>query len=126
MNMRNMRYKIVICFIIAAITLTLTGCGAFDFFGNLFGRGNDDDSPTQPNLPDYTQAEPEPYPITIDGVEIEQSPAEIISLSPALTEILFEFDEGSRIIARSDYCDYPLETAEISAVFSAILDLDVR
>ena len=58
-------------------------------------------------------SEPQPYPITINDVEIEKAPEKIVCLSPALTEILYEMGFGERIIGRSSYCDYP------SAVMSA-------
>jgi iron complex transport system substrate-binding protein len=58
--------------------------------------------------------------VIINGVVIEKSPETIISLSPALTEILFEFGQGERIIGRSSFCDYPLgvKDAEILEVGS--------
>ena len=55
------------------------------------------------------------FPVVVDGVTIEESPEHIISLSPALTEILFEFGEGKRLIGRSAYCDFPagVKSAEV-------------
>ncbi|NLM20223.1 MAG: cobalamin-binding protein [Peptococcaceae bacterium] len=40
-------------------------------------------------------------------IAIPQTPAKIISLSPALTELLFALDLDQQIIGVSDYCDYP-------------------
>ena len=83
-------------------TLLLSGCHV--------------DSPQTEEETTSTEAEvsePQPYPITINDVEIEKSPEKIVCLSPALTEILYEMGFGERIIGRSSYCDYP------SAVMSA-------
>lgn len=43
-------------------------------------------------------------------------PQRIVSLSPALTEILFALDVGERVVGVTDYCDYPPETARCSRV----------
>jgi len=58
------------------------------------------------------------FPITIDGVTIENSPKNVISLSPALTEIIFEMGYENSLIGRSKYCDYPAEVEEIQSVGS--------
>jgi iron complex transport system substrate-binding protein len=38
-------------------------------------------------------------------------PERIVSLSPALTEILFALDLGERVVGVTDYCDYPAGTS---------------
>jgi iron complex transport system substrate-binding protein len=107
------------------ILLLLTGCGAFEFFEGLFAREAPDD--TQPPIVIETP-EPEPFPVTIDGVVIFESPEDIISLSPSLSEILFEFGHGDRIIGKSEYCDFPrdlLTSAHIETIRGGI-DLDIE
>ena len=37
------------------------------------------------------------------------NPARIVSLSPALTEILFALGQGERVVGVTDYCDFPPE-----------------
>ena len=39
------------------------------------------------------------------------APQRIVSLAPALTEILFALDLGDRVVGVTDYCDYPPEAA---------------
>ncbi|NMA79012.1 MAG: ABC transporter substrate-binding protein [Clostridiales bacterium] len=58
------------------------------------------------------------FPITIDGVIIENSPKSVISLSPAITEIIFEMGYEDTLIGRSRYCDFPPEVEEIQSVGS--------
>lgn len=65
-----------------------------------------------------SSAPPPPYPVTVNGVAIEESPKTVVSLSPALTEILFELGYGDRLVGRSEYCDYPDETKAIESVGS--------
>jgi len=43
-------------------------------------------------------------------------PARIVSLTPALTEILFAVGAGSRVVGVTDYCDYPPEAASRTKV----------
>lgn len=43
-------------------------------------------------------------------VEIEQVPQRIVSLAPAITEILFALGLGDRVVGVTEHCDYPEET----------------
>jgi len=49
-------------------------------------------------------------------VSLESSPQKIISIAPANTEILFALDLGDRIVAVTDYCNYPPEAEEKPSV----------
>ena len=51
------------------------------------------------------------YPVILNDTEIAKAPEKIVSLTPAYTEILFEMGYGDKIVAVSDYCNYP-EAAE--------------
>ncbi|MCL2637408.1 MAG: helical backbone metal receptor [Oscillospiraceae bacterium] len=57
--------------------------------------------------------EPMPFPLFIGDVEIERSPQRIVSLSPSLTEIIYELGYGSRLTGRSSYCDFPPVVLEV-------------
>ncbi|MDR0221970.1 MAG: ABC transporter substrate-binding protein [Oscillospiraceae bacterium] len=94
---------------LAAISVFLSGCGYFDFFGDLFGKKTETAETAETAETEPQTDEPEPYPVVIDGVVLDASPGEIICLSPALGEILYEFGEGGRLTGRSGYCDYPAE-----------------
>ena len=64
---------------------------------------------------------PTVYPLTVensDGTEtvIEEEPQRIVSVSPSLTEIIFALDAGEKLIARSDYCNYPEEVLALESV----------
>ncbi|MDR1909966.1 MAG: cobalamin-binding protein [Spirochaetaceae bacterium] len=54
------------------------------------------------------------YPLTITDVlgrevTVEARPARLVSLSPAITEVLFAIDAGDQIVGVTEYCDYPPE-----------------
>ncbi len=50
------------------------------------------------------------------SVTIEQRPETIVSVSPAMTEIVFALGQEDRLIGRSDFDDYPPEALEIPSV----------
>lgn len=53
------------------------------------------------------------FPVTVadarGDVTIEEKPTRIISLSPSLTEILFEVGAGDQVVAVDEYSNYPPE-----------------
>ncbi len=77
--------------IMLIIAVVLTGCG---------GTKNKAASSTAPEI--YTV-------IDARGTEVsfEAAPEKIISLIPSDTEIIYAFGLGDRLIAVSDYCNYP-------------------
>ncbi len=59
------------------------------------------------------------YPVTLNETEITKAPEKIVSLTPAYTEILFEMGYGDKIVAVSDYCDYPESVKELPKAASS-------
>ena len=49
-------------------------------------------------------------------VAVPASPQRIVSLSPAVTEILFALGAGEQLVGRTDFCTYPPEVAAIPSV----------
>lgn len=91
-----MRLTKIIALIICA-ALLLSACG------------REIEPPQVVSEPVVTDAPPvkPAYPVSVGNETFEASPAGVASLSPALTEILFDLGVGDRLIAVSDYCDYP-------------------
>ena len=54
-----------------------------------------------------TMAEPQPYPVEEGNLIFNSSPVTVGSLSPAVTEMIYELGYGDRLICRSSYCDTP-------------------
>lgn len=76
------------------------------------------------------------YPITIEDskgtkIEITKEPERIISMGPSLTELVYKFGLSEKLVARTDYCDYPEEAKEVASIgdfysmdIEKIIDLD--
>ena len=63
------------------------------------------------------------FPMTIvddegTSVEIASEPQKIVSLTPATTEILFKLGAGPRVVATTDFDDYPPEAVALPDVAS--------
>ena len=61
------------------------------------------------------------YPLTYEDaygnvVTIEAEPETVVSVSPALTEIVYALGAEDKLIGRTDYCDYPEEVLDIPSV----------
>ena len=61
-----------------------------------------------------------PYPPVVYAygytVHIDKRPERIISLAPNITEIIYFLGAEARLIARTDYCDYPPAAAELPSI----------
>jgi len=61
------------------------------------------------------------YPLAIEDsygrdIIIESEPQKIISIAPNITEIIYAIGKSSKLIGRSEYCDYPEDVKEITSV----------
>ena len=76
-------------------------------------------APTAP--PDPTAEADFPLSLTDDEgttVDIAAEPQRIVSLTPATTEILFAIGAGERVVATTDFDDYPPEAVDLPDVAS--------
>lgn len=49
-------------------------------------------------------------------VKVKQKPQTIVSISPGITEILFDLGVGNKIIGRTIFCNFPKEALQIEAI----------
>lgn len=66
-----------------------------------------------------------------DTIELPSDTPSVISLAPNLTETVWALDGGSLVLARTDFCNYPPEVADVESVgtlgsynFERIVTLD--
>lgn len=83
----------------AAICLVMLLCACGDEIG----------APPEKTTSPVTDAPPvkDPYPISFGNETFDSAPATVASLSPSLTEILYELGLSDRLVGVSDFCDYP-------------------
>jgi len=84
--------KVVTLFLVLALVLSLAACGA---------------APNETSTPKANISITDSRGKT---VSFETQPQKIISLAPANTEILYALGAGDRVIAVSEYCNYPEDT----------------
>ncbi|GAB6149878.1 MULTISPECIES: ABC transporter substrate-binding protein [Clostridium] len=63
------------------------------------------------------------YPLKIKDsynreVTIDKEPTRIVSIAPNITETIFALGKGNKLVGRTDYCDYPKEVNNITAIGS--------
>ncbi len=61
------------------------------------------------------------YPLTITDSEdhvitFEIEPTKVVSMAPNITEIIYQLGLQSKLVGRTDYCDYPQEVLNIESV----------
>lgn len=61
------------------------------------------------------EQQPALFPLTVCGAEIREEAKRVVSLSPAVTEIIAELGYSDRLCGISVYCDYPEELAVTTA-----------
>ncbi|MBQ9948503.1 MAG: ABC transporter substrate-binding protein [Oscillospiraceae bacterium] len=64
------------------------------------------------DVPQSSVTQPQIFPLEIDGVEIKAEAQRVVSLSPAVTEIIAELGFADRLFGISTYCDYPELTVQ--------------
>lgn len=61
----------------------------------------------------------EEYPLTVNDVRIKGRPQRVVSLSPTLTEIVYELGNGPQLVGCSKYCDFPEEVEDLPRLGTA-------
>lgn len=81
---------------------------------------------SQPAVSSSEPEPPEPFPVEINGTVIESEPQRIVSLSPSLTEMLYDLGELERLVARSDFCIFPGTAQSLPSAGTALfVDVDM-
>jgi iron complex transport system substrate-binding protein len=66
--------------------------------------------------------EDEPYLVFTDGMNreivLEEEPMRVISVAPSITETIFAIGSESKLIGRTDYCNYPDAAQRIESIGS--------
>ena len=62
-----------------------------------------EDAPEDPN-----------YPVGAGGAQLSKKPEAVVSLSPAVTEKIFDLELDGQLAGVSDYCDYPAAANSLS------------
>jgi iron complex transport system substrate-binding protein len=111
--------KFFILFLVIALGVGLIGCA-------------DEISDTAEEIAEETEEviasevseaeEDEPYLVFTDGMNreivLEEEPMRVISVAPSITETIFAIGSESKLIGRTDYCNYPDAAQRIESIGS--------
>lgn len=104
-----MKRKLLALTLCMAVTASIfTGCAQSDL-------NSDESEATEASEDGFS------YPLTLtdaygNEVTVEEEPETIVSVSPALTEIVYALGGEDKLIGRSDYDDYPEAVLDIQSV----------
>ena len=117
--MKNLKFTSIL--LVLVLMFTLAACEqSNDNTGN--DNANKDNLTETPiETADASNEKETIYPISITDsfdreVTIDSEPEKIISLSPAITEIVYALGQGDKLVGRTDYCDYPEEVVDIQSI----------
>ena len=110
--MNKLLKKLSILSIAATFTFSIIGCGNVN--KNVTENKTNESS-------ESSQSEAVVYPVKITDsfgkeVTLEKEPEKVVSVAPNITEILFDIDAEDKLVARTDYCDYPEEVKNIESI----------
>ncbi len=110
--MANWLKRYVAVLLAGVLALTAAGCNKDDQEDS--GESSSSEAERDPN-----------WPVSMGDIRIPERPEAIVSLSPALTEILCELGAQDRLIGISDYCDYPESVTDRTRCGTAqVVDLE--
>ncbi len=121
--MKLMKNKFTVLALTVMMMLLLTACKG-DSGVNETGNTSENvttttDATKQPTTDsDASEQAEDVAATTASEAEIPENPEKIISVAPNITEILYEMGAGDKLIARTDYCDYPEQCLELESIGS--------
>lgn len=121
--MKFMKNKVTVLALAMFMMLSMTACKG-DSGANETGKATETLTTTEDAAKQTTEepatAEPteDAEATTASDAEIPENPEKIISVAPNITEMLYEMGAGDKLIARTDYCDYPEQCLELESIGS--------
>ncbi|MDD2955566.1 MAG: ABC transporter substrate-binding protein [Oscillospiraceae bacterium] len=101
-----MKKKIGAAFLALCLLLSLAGCSG--------GESSSGSLPEEEDEPESLE-----YPVKVGDVTLDAMPEKVISLSPSLTEIVFDLGYEDQLAGVSAYCDWPEAAKDLPAMGTA-------
>ena len=111
-------------FLAIAMFAVLLSCGKQSVSSDVVSVSNSSLSENGTNVSEFSTTDEYGqtiYPLTVEDsngndVIIEKEPVTVVSVAPNLTEMMFELGAGDKLIARTDYCDYPEAALSLESI----------
>jgi len=95
--------KKILPFLLAAL-LILSGCSGMENIEEFFGSKPESGSESS-EISSEPESEPDPnWPAEVSGITLEAAPETVVSMSPILTELLYDMGLGDKLAAVSSFC----------------------
>lgn len=107
------RFKKLVGLVLATtIAVSIFGCSA---------KEKTADKPTDAGTNTKTEAKGTTYPLTITdsnnkSITIDKEPTKVVSVGPNITETIYAVGMGSKLVGRTDYCDFPEEAKKVQSI----------
>lgn len=115
-----LKNRILLLLLVFMMAFSFAACSKTDVEGTNEATGEETAVATE-TVNEASSATVYPYTI-VDSygreVVIESEPMKIVSIAPSITETVFALGAGDKLVARTDYCDYPAEVADVASIGS--------
>lgn len=104
--------NIVAAVTVLALSVTVSACSS---------KGIDTKQAEAASTVQSTEKNAVKYPFTFkdsnnNEIIIEKEPQKVISVAPNITETIFAVGAGTKLIGRTEYCDYPEEAKKVQSI----------
>lgn len=111
--------KFFVLFLVIALGVSLIGC-ADEISDTAEETAEEKEEVIESEVSESEESEP--YLIFTDGMNreivLEEEPMRVISVAPSITETIFAIGSESKLIGRTDYCNYPEAAQNVESIGS--------
>lgn len=107
--MKHFIDRLILFALVFAVLFAFAACG-----------GSEDVSSKNPASSKVEEEDPN-WPVSLDDIDVKEKPSRVISLSPALTELIYELGYEDALVGVSAQCDFPDEARALPTCGTAQL-----
>ncbi|MBE6884038.1 MAG: hypothetical protein E7487_05485 [Ruminococcaceae bacterium] len=123
--------KMTVAFALVLIILLFSGCDIIEQIEGFINReeseavseesSEESEESESSAVEESSEPEPQEWPVTVNGIVIEEQPQSVVVLSPSLCEIMDDMGFEELIVGVGNYCDYPAAMTELPQCGTALV-----